>query len=448
MNKIIQYLSNEFAQIIILFFIATLSSQRYFLPDIYHFICLVPFILGLIYQNKNIILGNTYLLIALFTFVDIGGAGSDYGLNVFKESPGIIRYSIYLSILSLIIIRYRINTSKIWIPLILLIMPAIVTAYNAFDLNSTINNTLFRGDIFVVVMTFIVLTNKNEKIFSFDIKLLCCFLIFYGFFEVINSLVYHDFTLGYSNYQSIKSLIVFPLIYSLIFFKSHLIKLILLLFTLIILVGYTTRMIILSLILTLTIYYAKKINLKSLTQISTIFLVIVLGFFSLQYQNIEESPIKMLDTLKILIDGDNFLLSLQLIDPWRFGELQLLFDRNLFSIMFGEGFGSGVFDTKGYLVFADFGQTAYSDKELISGIFYNMHDLWTDYGLRFGLLFITVFLYNVIKNIIFSKNRLKTFYAMLILILSLCAFFSSAGIILISVFYLNYMLIDRRATAL
>tara|TARA_B110000014_G_C19931823_1_gene482050 strand:- start:113 stop:736 length:624 start_codon:yes stop_codon:yes gene_type:complete len=207
-------------------------------------------------------------------------------------------------------------------------------------------------------------------------------------------------------------------------------------------------MIILSLILTLTIYYAKKINLKSLTQISTISLVILLGFFSLQYQNIEESPIKMLDTFKILIDGDNFLLSLQLIDPWRFGELQLLFDRNLFSIMFGEGFGSGVFDTKGYLVFADFGQTAYSDKELISGIFYNMHDLWTDYGLRFGLLFITIFLYDVIKNIIFSKNRLKTFYAMLILILSLCAFFSSAGIILISVFYLNYMLIDGRDTAL
>ena len=207
-------------------------------------------------------------------------------------------------------------------------------------------------------------------------------------------------------------------------------------------------MIILSLILTLTIYYAKKINLKSITQISTISLVILLGFFSLQYQNIEESPIKMLNTLNILFDGDNFLLSLQLIDPWRFGELQLLFDRNLFSIMFGEGFGSGVFDTKGYLVFADFGQTAYSDKELISGIFYNMHDLWTDYGLRFGLLFITVFLYDVIKNIIFSKNGLKTFYAMLILILSLCAFFSTAGIILISVFYLNYMLIDRRANAL
>ena len=156
----------------------------------------------------------------------------------------------------------------------------------------------------------------------------------------------------------------------------------------------------------------------------------------------------MLDALKILLDGDNILLSLQLIDPWRFGELQLLFDRNLFSIIFGEGFGSGIFDTKGYLVFADFGQTAYSDKELISGIFYNMHDLWTDYGLRFGLLFITVFLYDVIKNIIFSKNRLKTFYAMLILILSLCAFFSSAGIILISIFYLNYMAIDQGAIKL
>lgn len=445
MNKIIQYLSNKFAQIILLFFIAALSSQRYLLTDIYHFICLVPLILGLIYQNKNIILGNTYLIIALFTFVDNGGDVSDYGLYVFKETAGIIRYLIYLSILSIIIIRYRINTSKIWIPVVLLIMPAIVSAYNAFDLNSTMNYSLFRGDIFVVIMTFLVLTNKNEKIFNFDIKLLCCFLIFYGFFEVINSLVYHDFTVGYSNYHSIKSLIVFPLIYSLIFFKNNFIKLILLFSTLIVLVGYTTRMIIVSLVFTLIIYYAKKINLKSLKQIFTVFLVALVGFFSLQYQNIEGSSIKMLNTLNILFDGDNILLSLQLIDPWRFGELQLLFDRNLFSIFFGEGFGSGVFDPKGYLIFADFGQTAYSDQELMSGIFYNMHDLVTDYGLRFGLLFVTLFLFDLIKNIIFSKNHLKNFYAMLLLILSLCAFFSSAGIILISIFYLNYLAIDQGA---
>lgn len=446
MNKIIQYLSKEFTQIVPLFFIATLSTQRYLLPDIYHFICLLPFILGLIYQNKNTLLGNTYLIIALFTFVDIGGAGSDYGLYAFKESASIIRYSIYIAILSIIIIRYRMNASKIWIPVMLLFMPTIITFYNTFNLSSSINTTLLRGDIFVAAMTFLVLTNKNKKIFSFDNNLLCCFLIFYGFFEIINVLLYYDFKIGYSNYHSIKSLIVFPLIYSLIFFKNYFVKFILLFCTLIVLVGYTTRMIIFSLILTLAIYYAKKINLKSSTQIFTVFLLV--GFFSLQYQNIEGSPIKMLNTLNILLDGENILLSLQLIDPWRFGELQLLLDRNLFSIFFGGGFGSGVFDSKGYLIFADFGQTAYSEQELISGIFYNMHDLVTDYGLRFGLLFVTLFLFDLIKNIIFSKNHLKTFYAMLLLILSLCAFFSSAGIILISVFYLNYMAIDQGAIKL
>lgn len=447
MNKIIQYLSNEFSQIIPLFFIAALSTQRYLLPDIYHFICLAPFILGLIYQNKNIILGNTYLIIALFTFVDIGGSGSDYELHVFKESASIIRYSIYIAILSLIIVRYRMNTSKIWIPVILLFMPTIITFYNAFNPNFSINTTLLRGDIFVVIMTFLLLTNKNKKIFNFDHRMLCCFLTFYGFFEIINVLLYFDFELGYSNYHSIKSLIVFPLIYSLIFLKNYFIKLILLFCTLIVLIGYTTRMIILSLILTLAMYYIKKINLKSPTQIFTIFLVAFLGFFLLQYQNIEQSQIKMLNNLNILFDGDNILLGLQLIDPWRFGEFQLLFDRDLFSIFFGGGFGSGVFDSKGYLIFTDFGQTAYSDQELTSGIFYNMHDLVTDYGLRFGLLFVTLFLFDLIKNIIFSKNHLKTFYAMLLLILSLCAFFSSAGILLISIFYLNYRAIDQETVS-
>ena len=177
MHKIIQYLSKEFTQIVPLFFIATLSTQRYLLPDIYHFICLLPFILGLIYQNKNTLLGNTYLIIALFTFVDIGGAGSDYGLYAFKESASIIRYSIYIAILSIIIIRYRMNASKIWIPVMLLFMPTIITFYNTFNLSSSINTTLLRGDIFVAAMTFLVLTNKNKKIFSFDNNLLCCFLI-------------------------------------------------------------------------------------------------------------------------------------------------------------------------------------------------------------------------------------------------------------------------------
>jgi hypothetical protein len=390
------------------------------------------------------------LIIALFTCADIGGGGADVGL-MFKETPGLIRYSIYLTILSIIFIRYRMNINKIWVPVLLLIMPTIITVYNTFDMNFTINSTILRGDIFVIIMTFLVLTNKNEKIFNFDNKLLCSFIIFYGFFEIINYLLYHDFTMGYLNYQSIKSLIVFPLIYSLIFLKSDLIKLILFLCTLIVLVGYTSRMIIVSLIFTLTIYYTGKINLKSLTQILTIglmiFVSIGIGMSSAQYQGIGES-IKVLDMIRILIDGDNILLSLQLIDPWRFGELQLLFDRNLFSIFFGEGFGSGIFDNKGYLIFSVFGETAYSDKELTSGIFYNMHDLWTDYGLRFGLLFIIIFLYDIIKNIIFSKNRLKTFYAMLILILALCTFFSSAGIILITLFYLNYLQIGQKTLKL
>tara|TARA_B110001454_G_C12669677_1_gene413180 strand:- start:581 stop:1213 length:633 start_codon:yes stop_codon:yes gene_type:complete len=210
-------------------------------------------------------------------------------------------------------------------------------------------------------------------------------------------------------------------------------------------------MIIVSLIFTSTIYYAGKINLKSLIQILTIGLIIFvsigIGMSLVQYQGIGES-IKVLNMVSILIDGDNILLSLQLIDPWRFGELQLLFDRNLFSIFFGEGFGSGIFDNKGYLIFADFGETAYSDKELTSGVFYNMHDLWTDYGSRFGLLFIIIFLYDIVKNIIFSKNSLKTFYAMLILILALCTFFSSAGIILITLFYLNYLQIGQKTLKL
>ena len=133
---------------------------------------------------------------------------------------------------------------------------------------------------------------------------------------------------------------------------------------------------------------------------------IAMSFIILSRQDPEiEESIKILVMVQNLIMGNNFIDSLKLIDPWRFGELQLLFDRNLFFILFGEGFGSGIFDSKGYLDFADFGQTAYSEKELISGIFYNMHDLWTDYGLRFELIFIIVLLYDLIKNIKFIGDK-------------------------------------------
>lgn len=444
MLKIPKYFLENCSTIIVLFIIAFFSTQRYLFADLYQLTCIIPLIAGLLHQNKNVPLGNTYLMISLFTFVDIGGGGDNIRSHNFVETYSIIRYLIYFSILSLILIRYKIDIKKFWKPFLLLITPVLITLFNFFDTNFIINSSILRGDIFVFIMTCLVLTNSNANIFLFENKMLFVFLIFFGFFEIINYLVFYDFTMGYLSYQSIKSLIVFPLLYAIVFIKSNIVKFILFLCTGIVLVGYTTRMIIVSLFLTLLIYYASRINLKSFIAGSMICIAMSFIILSRQDPEIEES-IKILVMVQNLIIGNNFIDSLKLIDPWRFGELQLLFDRNLFFILFGEGFGSGIFDSKGYLDFADFGQTAYSEKELISGIFYNMHDLWTDYGLRFGLIFIIVLLCDLIKNIFFSKSLLKTFYAMLIMIAVLCAFFSSAGIILISVLYLNYMSIDQGA---
>ena len=199
-----------------------------------------------------------------------------------------------------------------------------------------INSSILRGDIFVFIMTCLVLTNSNAKIFLFENKMLFVFLIFFGFFEIINYLAFYDFTMGYLSYQSIKSLIVFPLLYAIVFIKSNIVKSILFLCTAIVLVGYTTRMIIVSLFLTLLIYYASRINLKSFITGSMICISMSFIILSRQDPEVEES-IKILVMVQNLITGDNFFESLKLIDPWRFGELQLLLDRNLFFILFGEG---------------------------------------------------------------------------------------------------------------
>ena len=417
-------------ELILLFITAFFSAQRYLLPDIYHYACLIPLIAGIYFYKNSRILSNTFIFISLFTCVDIGGSSG--AIMQFNETSSLIRYTIYLIIMITIVLNSKINFKRFYIMLLLLFFPLLSTIINLFDPQSLFNMSILRSDILVCFFLLLLFSNENNEIFKLELNLIFNFLIFFGLFEILNFMFFFNYQESYMNFQSTKSLILFPVFYSIVYSKSNFFKITLLILTVLILIGYVSRMIFLSMFLSLLFFMiakilSGKIRLTSMLVYALLFFIVI-NFLSQRSDELQ--TIKMISTFTSFIDSTNFFTALNLIDPWRYGELQLFFDRDLLLIIFGEGFGSGVHDYNNYLYFAQFNQTAYTDKELITGTFYNMHDFWTDYGLRFGLLNITLFLFFLISKIIRSKNNNTIFIFMVSFVLTLCAFFSVSGIIM------------------
>ena len=125
-----------------------------------------------------------------------------------------------------------------------------------------------------------------------------------------------------------------------------------------------------------------------------------------------------------------------LTDPVRYAEFSLFFERDLFSILFGDGLAAGLVDGSGKMVFVDLDDTAFSQQELDSSIYYNLHETILDSGLRFGLIPI---LFVFIKTIfdLFKGDPIKN---SVLLILFMCSFWSINGIL---AFYLVYQSEDQ-----
>ena len=70
----------------------------------------------------------------------------------------------------------------------------------------------------------------------------------------------------------------------------------------------------------------------------------------------------------------------KVLDPVRYAEHQIFFSRNLIEILFGNGLGAGIADIEGYLGFVNYYQSAFSQEEINTNIYFNLHDFWIDYG--------------------------------------------------------------------
>ena len=122
----------------------------------------------------------------------------------------------------------------------------------------------------------------------------------------------------------------------------------------------------------------------------------------------------------------DILNTLKALDMVRFVENQLFFSRPVFEVIFGSGLGSGMVDTDGLLRFVGYNDTAFTDEELNNSVYFNLHDYWTDFGLRFGLIIVVFTMYFVsVKQIILGRLVCGILFSILLF----NTFFATAGMI-------------------
>ncbi|MGY0215746.1 hypothetical protein ACWJJH_00005 [Endozoicomonadaceae bacterium StTr2] len=417
--------------------LAFIGSQRVYIAGIYENICVVFFILSVINQNTNRSKSITFLIFSLFLSVDNGG-------GVYNETSAFIRYLIYFYAVYIITKGNIQNIKKSRItPLVIFICCVLLTT---ILYSGEVSQETLRRDIILLFISGIIFLkpSSNYDRYKFNYTLLSLLILFYLLGETINSLTY-DYTSDYMNYDTTKSLITFPLLLAITRQESRIKIIFLFTLSMSILLMYVTRMIIVSLLASILLFYLCQIfkNKESLAKIiigSLISIVITIMVFP-SFDNIEQY--KLFGTIISALNNSSsssssLIIFLQSLDEVRYYESLMFFEKNIFSIFLGSGLGSGIFDINNYLSFVGYYQSAFTREELISGIFYNFHDVWVDIGLRFGLLYL-FFIYYLPVRYIFANTCKNKASALQLLILITCAFFSYSGVLIAALFYLDFL---------
>ena len=421
-----KYINNyqNFSLYLCIFLSSLFGAQRYLLESTYIYVCIFPLIISIFYFHKEKSLSLIFLIISLFLSVD-NGAG------VYDETPSYIRYFIYFWGLFLMLQRASICQIKLFIYLLLMFPPIIMSMINSEPL---IFSILARDIFAFTIIGLAIIQVKNSKNnLLIEWKYLAFFFVSFLFFEVINCLFFYRntnvlFMSHYLSYDSLKAFSAFSLFYYLQK-KKYLIATIVCLMTIFVFINYGSRfpLLILMLISILALINLNKDRFGIKFFFSFVFLLLV--FYLLFILNKDS---KFGSLFSDLLISDGFIDWVRLVDPIRYYENALFFDRGILSILFGNGFGSSLYDSNGYLNFVQLNQTAFSSDELNSGIFYNFHDFWVDFGLRFGLLNCIFLIYLVTRRYLTGFNN--SFVNTSLLILIFTTFFSSAGILLIAIF--------------
>ena len=405
--------------------LAALASMRILLPQIYQYICLLFLFLFLFFYRKDRKIANTFAVMTLFSCVDNGGIP-------YNETASLVRYICYFVLIFSILIHVKFIKKRVFIVFFLAILYLFSSIFNGseIDVNILVRD-IFLFSVFSIVF---MIHSKSLHLFKIDTNFLVLMLITFVAFEIPNIIMY-DPANDYLSYNTTKSLVVLIFFASMAsgWFKASSAFLLVIL----ILIFYVTRMIILSFILVLVASIAIRVfNFKKFIKAilySSAFII----FITVLSQYVDLNKIKFFGTFYLALDESSLLEIIKLLDPVRYYEALAFIDTG-FNLFIGNGFGSGVYDQYGYFSFVSENDTAFSLKELKSGNFFNFHDIWTDVGFRFGLLFVFLLYSEPLRKINHGAAEVRSL-SMTLIVLITCAFYSMTGIILIALIYLAFL---------
>lgn len=403
----------------ILIFFGILSGLKLFAVSVYLslFTILIFFYLVLISRKGE---AASLLIISLYLIVNYEAS----------TTPSIVRYLIYGSAIVFYLSNLSMPISKkallsffcLCFFLVLASLGSSFKNYIVFDYS-----TLIR-DLFVLLVLFTFCLQAKA------IKLNLA-LVFYLLLGILFGELIYIATSEYSvyfNYSSVKTLILFVPFY---LFQTGRTKLGIFSFLLCLVVisNYGTRMIILSLIIFsfisafIYVYKSKNIKLLFISSIVLTAIITIIGYL-LSFQFL--LGFKSIAFLQEFYNPESFSINdiLKILDPVRYAEHEIFFSRNYFEILFGNGLGAGIKDVDGHLGFVNFYQSAFSQEEINTNIFFNLHDYWTDYGLRFGLIAVIAIIFFVsIRPMLNGEYFIGIFLGVLLI----CTTYSGSGILIL-----------------
>lgn len=417
---------------LMLFACGFFAVQRFTINPINAVICTIPLILfALQLLNGHYQTALTYLLIALFLSIDNGG-------GAYAETVTPLRYFIYISAISMpfLLSKWRIQRK----PLLLAVLLGCVIAFGsvASALGTIpIDVVILKRDLIVlfILSTFLL----DRGLIKLELDLVFSASLGYLVGEVVNAFFfYKDFT-EYLSYDSLKSFVVFPVVYTLLRRWNVFIQVVLALMTISVISLYGTRMLTLSFIVLITmalvVLLIKFGRGKSLLAFLIAFIILLninlIEFFDDTYL-IQFKALSVIVKIQENFEASDISRAFALLDPVRFVEHQLFFERPILEIIFGSGLGSGIYDADGALAFVTFDQTAFSEQEITSSTFYNFHDFWIDFGLRFGLLPV---IYLILSSTLIEMWRGSIIKGILLGFLLINTTFAISGILLTALLF-------------
>lgn len=405
-----------------------LATQRFLLSAIYHFSPIISLIFAAIWAKRSAKQAGVYVILALFTTSDLGG-------EIYNVTNPALRYTSYLAAIGLLLslTTFRLENRNAAKMVALIILVLITSGIYSLEASHLWGGATIIRDLLILLCICACLFEGRAGKFDLQPLYFCSLGFLAG--ELFNLLIFFErATYSYMSFTSLKVFVVFPIFYRIYVDKKMSPFCILLVVpVLLVLLAYNSKMLIVSFLFTAllmslsALYERPALVWRALSVTSALFLLLQTTL--ILYSDVEGS--RVLQFFFSLREGQGFLATINYLEPVRLHQHYLFFSRDILEIIFGNGIGAGINDTFGQLSFVA-NETAFTAQEMRESRYFNFHDIWIDFGLRFGLITLAFFVFYLLRLIINPDTRALGAMFMMILI---NATFSISGILIAVLFY-------------